>query len=146
MPTKQTNRKRRNGKAPRRASANGRIARTSHAFVIDEAGSTTHVLIPIEEYERLVVADMAQGAAAKLAAPDADWMDYDDFRLEEAANRIVKARKAAKLTQQQLGDKLGLPQSQISRIERNPDRTTIRTLRRIAKALRVDVGDMLRGL
>jgi len=38
-----------------------------------------------------------------------------------------------------LGRKLGIPQSQISRIERNPDHTTIRTLRRIAKALQVDI-------
>jgi transcriptional regulator with XRE-family HTH domain len=43
------------------------------------------------------------------------------------------------LSQTQLGAKLNLPQSQISRIERNPDHTTLRTLKRVARALGVDV-------
>ena len=66
-----------------------------------------------------------------------------DFALELAAERIAKARKAKGLTQKQLGEKLNLPQSQISRIERNPDRTTVRTLKRIARALGVDVSSLV---
>jgi transcriptional regulator with XRE-family HTH domain len=33
-------------------------------------------------------------------------------------------------------------ESQISRIERNPDRTTVRTLKRIARALNVSVSSL----
>lgn len=103
-------------------------------------GETTHILVPIEEYERLQLADMAQEAIHQIEnARDEDYVDADQFRLELAAERIAKARKAAGLTQTQLGKKLGIPQSQISRIERNPDHTTVRTLKRIAKALKVDV-------
>ena len=103
-------------------------------------GEPTHILVPIEEYERLQLADMVQEAIHQIeSAKEEDYVDADRFRLELAAERIAKARKAAGLTQTQLGKKLGIPQSQISRIERNPDHTTVRTLKRIAKALKVDV-------
>ncbi|HKQ47016.1 MAG TPA: helix-turn-helix transcriptional regulator [Phycisphaerae bacterium] len=63
--------------------------------------------------------------------------------LSRLADLIAKARKAAGLTQAELAARLKLPQSQISRIERNPDRTTIRTLKRIAKSLGVDVSALV---
>ena len=79
---------------------------------------------------------MAQEA---LAEPDGPTVSLEDTQLLVAADRIVNARKAAGMTQQQLAAKVKMPQSQISRIERNPDRTTVRTLKKIAKALKVDV-------
>jgi transcriptional regulator with XRE-family HTH domain len=39
------------------------------------------------------------------------------------------------MTQAQLGEKLGMPQSQVSRMERDPEAVTFRTLKRIARAL-----------
>ncbi len=66
-------------------------------------------------------------------------IDADDFARELAGSRIAKARKAAGLTQAQLGERLGLPQSRISHIERNPDSTTVGALKRIARALGVDI-------
>ena len=87
---------------------------------------------------------MIEETISRLAADSkTNWVDADDLALDLAADRIAKARKAAGLTQKQLADKLGLPQSQISRIERNPDRTTVRTLRRLAQALNVDVSKLL---
>ena len=86
---------------------------------------------------------MAAHAIAQIERGDEDFVDADDFALELAAERVARARKAAGLTQKQLGDKLKLPQSQISRIERNPDRTTVRTLKRIARALGVDVSALV---
>lgn len=106
-------------------------------------GEPAYVLVPVEEYERLVIASMVESAIAKLDDPDSEYVDADDFALELAAERIAKARKAKGLTQKQLGEKLNLPQSQISRIERNPDRTTVRTLKRIARALGVDVSALV---
>jgi len=113
-----------------------------HAYVV-RGEQPTHVLVPVEEYEELIKADMARAAIAKLEDPSTEWIDFDDAKLQLAADRISAARKAAGLTQAQLGKKLGLPQSQISRIERNPDRTTVRTLKRIARALKVDVRALL---
>lgn len=102
-------------------------------------GNTTHVLVPIQEYEQLFHETDVQRLVARLEDPNVEWVDADDFAIELARDAVVQARKAAGLTQAQLANKLGMPQSQISRIERNPDRTTVRTLKKIAKALRVDV-------
>jgi DNA-binding XRE family transcriptional regulator len=113
-----------------------------HAYVVHN-DRATHVLVPVEDYEELVKAAMVQEAIAKLEDPNTEWIDFDDAKLQLAADRIAAARKAAGLTQKQLGEKLGLPQSQISRIERNQDRTTVRTLKRIARALKVDVRTLL---
>lgn len=100
------------------------------------------MLVPIDEYERLARGNMLRSALRKIQ-DDEPVVDADAFALELAGERIAKARKAAGLTQKQLGDKLKLPQSQISRIERNPDRTTVRTLKRIARALGVDVSALV---
>jgi len=131
------------GKSTRRAIETKQTTPDDFPHIVRN-GRTTHVLVPIEEYERLLLADMAREAVAQIESDrDGDLIDADIFRLELAAERIVKARKAAGLTQTQLGRKLGIPQSQLSRIERNPDHTTVRTLKRIAKALRVNVQSLV---
>ncbi len=118
------------------------VSTTQHAC-IEQNGKVTHVLVPVDEYERLIAASMAENAVATLEDDKTEWVDADAVARELARDRIVGARKAAGLTQKQLGNKLGLPQSQISRIERKPDRTTVRTLKRVAHALGVDVGALL---
>ncbi len=82
---------------------------------------------------------LVESAVRKLEDESVEWVDADQFGLQLAGERIARARKGKGLTQKQLGEQLGLPQSQISRIERRPDHTTVRTLKRIAKALGVDV-------
>jgi len=111
-------------------------------------GKATHVVLTLDEFERYQLADMALNAIGQIERGDHadDYVDADDVAIEFARDAIVEARKKAGLTQKQLGQKLGLPQSQISRIERRPDRTTVRTLRRLARALKVDVRVFLRGL
>lgn len=114
----------------------------AHAYVVKD-DRPTYVLVPVEEYDRLVAAGMAERAMSKLNDKQVKWIDANALGVQLAGNRIAKARKAAGLTQKQLGDKLRFPQSQISRIERNPDRTAVRTLKRIARALGVDVSALL---
>ena len=110
---------------------------TRGRVVMDD--DTTYVMLPEEDYERLMEIVEAHELVAKLEDPNTEWIDFDDYKLQLAGSKIAEARKARKLTQTQLARKLGVPQSQISRIERNPDQTTVRTLKRIAKALGVDV-------
>ena len=102
-------------------------------------GKTTHVVVPVDEYQRLILLDMGRVAARKVDDPDEAFTDADQVALELAGKRIADARKAKRMTQKALGEKLHLPQSRISRIERNPDRTSLKTLKRIARALGVDV-------
>ncbi len=110
----------------------------AHARIVREDG-TTYVLVPEQEYERLIALESARDAVAVLEDPNTEWLDFDQCKLQLAGSRIAEARRAAKLTQTELAGRLGIPQSQISRIERHPERSTIRTLKRIAKALGVDV-------
>ncbi len=113
-----------------------------HLYVFRN-GEPAFVQIPVDEYEELIKSSMVARAIAQIESGDDDFVDADDFALELAAERIAKARKAKGLTQKQLGKKMNLPQSQISRIERNPDHTPVRTLKRIARALGVDVNALI---
>ncbi len=135
MPKSKTARK---SKAKARRPAVAIVTEPGHACVVTE-GTVTHVLVPVEDYQRLQLAEMAESAFRDVQDPSAKWIDADDARLAAAGERIARARKSAGLTQTQLGERLNIPQSQISRIERNPDHTTVRTLKRLAKALNVDV-------
>jgi ribosome-binding protein aMBF1 (putative translation factor) len=120
-------------------------ARTEErAFVVQNGEE--YVLVPVNEYERMILSDMVKVAVTQIEHGDdeSELVDADQAALEFAARSIAEARKSRGLTQKQLGEKLGLPQSQISRIEKNPDRTTVRTLKRIAKALGADVGAFVR--
>lgn len=117
-----------------------------HNVYLYHGEEPTHVVVPIENYERLVKSEMALHCLRKAEDDDAGWVNADDFAIELATESVVKARKTAGLTQVQLAKKLKMPQSQISRIERNPDRTTVRTLKKIAKALGVDVRALLGSL
>ena len=129
-----------NGKRPARASS--RSSSKTHPYVV-ENGKPAYVLIPIDEYEQLVKDALISDAVNQIQQSDDDFVDADELALELASGRIAQARKAKGMTQKQLGNKLKLPQSQISRIERNADRSTVRTLKRVARALGVDVGSLL---
>ena len=145
-----TRKNRKNGRAAKpkriaRARTNDRGATEAASFpYVMEGGKPAYVLVPVAEYEELVKARLAAGALAKMNDDDdTAWVNADDLALEFAAERIAAARKAAGFTQKALGDKLNIPQSQISRIERKPDHTTVRTLKKIARALKVDVRSLL---
>lgn len=116
---------------------------TSLSYVIAE-GVPTHVQMTVEDYERLVDRIMVHAAIAKLNDPNTKYISAKQAGFQLAGLEIAEARKAAGLTQKQLGAKLGLPQSQISRIERSPDHTTVRTMKKIAKALGVNVSALIR--
>ena len=70
-----------------------------------------------------------------------DDPDYQAVYDEEAAKsalwlQLVEARQAAGLTQEQLAERLGVSQAQVSRIEKSGyDAYTLNTLRRYAAAL-----------
>lgn len=59
-----------------------------------------------------------------------------------APMRLAQLRKRKKLTQVELAEMSGVEQATISRIERGSDAVTLRTLRQIADALHVSVGDL----
>ncbi|MFM9958384.1 MAG: helix-turn-helix domain-containing protein [Phycisphaerales bacterium] len=102
-------------------------------------GRPSQVLLSIEQFEKLESQARAARLLAKFHDPSTKWMSLEEVGLKLAGSRIAAARKAKSMTQKQLAAKLKLPQSMISRIEKNPDRSTLKTLKKIAAALGVDI-------
>lgn len=64
----------------------------------------------------------------------------------EMGRRMRRARKALGWTQEDLGDATGINQTQISRFELGRKSMHLRTFLKLANALNVDPGDLVRGL
>lgn len=73
--------------------------------------------------------------------------DRDDYEakvaLESLPKTIREYRLHNHLTQDQLGERFGIQKSQISKLERNASNVTLDTLRRVFKALNVEVKILL---
>jgi DNA-binding XRE family transcriptional regulator len=135
-------------KASRSRRARGSLGVAAHGVLskpvyVVRNNRATHVLLRISEYEELLRGREAQELVAKLDDPSTEWVPAEKVAMQIAGSWLAQARKKAGLTQKQLADRLGMPQSQISRIEKNPDRTTLRTMKRVAVALGVEVGELL---
>lgn len=120
-------------------------------------------MLPIEDYQRLVREGAPDAAPsdmvppppitltpeeiaeynAMLDDPNYEWLDAEDVRAKFAAKTLTEARKARGMTQAELGKKLGIPQSQVSRLEKNPDRTSVAMLKKVAKVLGVNVAELV---
>jgi transcriptional regulator with XRE-family HTH domain len=61
-------------------------------------------------------------------------------------DKLIEARRAAGMTQTDLGQALGTDQSQVSKIERGERRLDIIDYLRICQAIGVDPGQPLRGI
>lgn len=75
--------------------------------------------------------------------------EYDfELKLELIGDMIQRARKERNLTQQQLGELVGVKKAQISRLENNTGNVTMETILRVFKALNARVNfnvQMLKG-
>jgi ribosome-binding protein aMBF1 (putative translation factor) len=114
-----------------------------HTRLVNAHGETTHILVPAAEYAQLVAsaaphppsAQAVQAATRALNDPATIWHDADAVLTRIVRDGLERARRERGLTQQQLGKLLGIPQSQVSRLERNPESTTLKRLKRIADLL-----------
>jgi transcriptional regulator with XRE-family HTH domain len=71
-------------------------------------------------------------------------MNLDDRRfLQQIGSRVRDARTARRLTQAQLGDACGLHRTFIGSVERGERNVAILSLRRIARALRTPLADLV---
>jgi transcriptional regulator with XRE-family HTH domain len=59
---------------------------------------------------------------------------------------LRRTREERGLSQEAVGDRAGMTQSQYARIERGDVDPTIKTLKRVASALGVTAADLLRGV
>ena len=87
-------------------------------------------LTPLEE-----IVDEVWGAKG---TPERDEMEVqlkEDLHAYYLGEAIRKARQAQHLTQEQLGEKIGVQRAQISRLEKGKSVITLPTMSRVFKAL-----------
>ncbi len=127
--------------------------KTATAFYIPDPAFTMEVegvsmvAIPVELWERIVEEFEDAAAASRAKAIMADAGDpiipLEEGRRELFDNHIKKIRKRKGMTQVQLAKKLGISQGRVSEIEHLDYRPTIKTYRRVAKALGVDITELI---
>lgn len=74
----------------------------------------------------------------KIGTPDRDRYEYD-LQTELVGAAIKRTRKKRKITQEALGELIGVQKSQISRLENNAGNVTLDTLLRVFGALQANV-------
>lgn len=68
-----------------------------------------------------------------------------DLLLRQIGLRILQRRQDLDLSQRAFGEKLGMQQANVTRIERGLQNLTVRTLVKVAEALGVTVADLIVG-
>ena len=74
----------------------------------------------------------------KLGTPERDEYEFE-LKLELIGDMIQQARKQRNMTQQQLGELIGVKKAQISRLENNTGNVTIETILKVFNALEAQV-------
>ena len=74
----------------------------------------------------------------KVGTPERDKYEFD-LRMELLGEMIKSVRKERKLTQEQLGELIGVQKSQISKLESNTKNVTIETILKVFRALKANV-------
>ena len=74
----------------------------------------------------------------KIGTPERDQYEFE-LKLELIGDMIQEARKQRNMTQQQLGELIGVKKSQISRLENNTGNVTIETILKVFNALEAQV-------
>ena len=74
----------------------------------------------------------------KVGTIERDRYEFD-LRMELLGEMIKSVRKKRKLTQEQLGELIGVQKSQISKLERNTKNVTIETILKVFRALKANV-------
>jgi DNA-binding XRE family transcriptional regulator len=74
----------------------------------------------------------------KIGTKERDRYEFD-LRMEVLGDMIRSVRKERNLTQEQLGELIGVQKSQISKLERNTKNVTIETILKVFRALKANV-------
>jgi DNA-binding XRE family transcriptional regulator len=78
--------------------------------------------------------DLKDRDIGRVGTLDRDQYEFD-LRLDLLGNMIRSVRKERRLTQTQLGERIGVQKSQISKLERNAKNVTVETILKVFNAL-----------
>lgn len=81
---------------------------------------------------------MKDNDLGEVGTPERDKYEFD-LQIEILGEMIKSARKERKLTQEQLGELIGVQKSQISKLERNTKNMTVETILKVFRALKANV-------
>lgn len=84
------------------------------------------------------LAEMKDKYIGKVGTPERDEYEYE-LRMDVLGKMIKAARQERKLTQEQLGELVGVQKSQISKLESSANSATIDTILKVFKALKADI-------
>lgn len=119
--------------------------------VIEKDGIEEYAIVPIDEWRRIcALAEDAEdiraadSAVRELAAGYDEAIPVEVVRgLLEAAHPLSVWRKYRGMTQQELAEAAGMGKSYVSQIESGAKSGSVKSLRRLAEVLRVDVDDLI---
>ena len=87
--------------------------------------------------------EMKDKYVGKIGTKERDEYEYE-LKMEVIGRMIKKARQERKLTQEQLGEIVGVKKSQISKLENNANSATVNTIVRVFKALKAEINFKVR--
>lgn len=91
-----------------------------------------------KKMKRMTLDQMKDKDIGKIGTPERDKYEFD-LRMEVLGDMIKSVRKERNLTQEQLGELIGVQKSQISKLERNTKNVTIETILKVFRALKANV-------
>ncbi len=84
------------------------------------------------------LAEMKDKYIGKVGTTERDEYEYE-LRMDVLGHMIKKARQERNLTQEQLGELVGVQKAQISKLESSANSATIDTILKVFKALKADI-------
>lgn len=96
-------------------------------------GVATHVVMRVADFGVLMGAQedpLVRGALERMGRREGAVREC-------SVHEVGEARRSRGMSQRELGEKVGIPQSQVSRMERNASRCGVGTLEKVARVLGV---------
>jgi DNA-binding XRE family transcriptional regulator len=90
------------------------------------------------QMKSFTLAEMKDKYIGKEGSEERDQYEYE-LRMDVLGRMIKKARQARNLTQEQLGELIGVQKAQISKLESSANSATIDTILKVFKALKADI-------
>ncbi len=91
-----------------------------------------------KEMKTYTLADMKDMYIGKQGTKDREEYEYE-LRMDIIGKMIKQARQERNLTQEQLGELIGVQKSQISKLESSANSATIDTIIKVFKALKAEI-------
>ncbi len=91
-----------------------------------------------EKIKMMTLDQLKDKHIGEIGTPERDKYEFD-LKVEVLGQMIKSTRKERHLTQEQLGDLIGVQKSQISKLERNTKNVTIETILKVFRALKTNI-------